>query len=214
MRKTRGTGIYLYEICESPALVSIPDFSETAEEIIASLRIQLKNNKCKKVAEYRNDFTLYEAGDKFLNARTNEYQDCYFLLDNTLSDIAYFTLYEFLTVPELGKCFTQSAVYQLPEYSNKLRGAARDLMLNRYLNITGLLISDNRQTKNGKEFWRKLLLDAFNRNLDVYIWHPGESPRVLQEDEMEYFDDTYAEPLPDGSYWQGRETKYRFIISK
>lgn len=213
MRKTRGTGVYLYEICESPGIIDAPQFAEAADEIIESIRIQLKNNKCEKVKEYRTDFTLYKAGDKFLNARNDRYQDCYFLLDKTSGDIAYFTLYEFLEIPKVGKCFTQSAVYQVPDYANELKGAARDLMLNQYIYITGYLVSDDRQTRNGKEFWKKLMLDAFSKNYSVYIYHPDRGPRELEKSEMQYFEEWYTEPV-DGSYRIPGPLDIRFIISK
>ena len=105
---------------------------------------------------------------------------------------------------------SQTSVWRNPDYSG-LRRFAPWVFWSFLLPINGNILSDSVQSRDGKYFWESRLVEAFERNLNVYVLGITDKHLVVELIPVSMLKEilTYYTNDPD---WRGQY--YRILISK
>lgn len=94
----------------------------------------------------------------------------YFCLDRELKLVTYYMTYEVNNNSKIGDYVWQSLVWT-NDTVPYIRYYPQKIFFKDLLPKFGTIMTDSKQTWNGKRFWRYRIQDAFNMNLNVYFYN-------------------------------------------
>lgn len=111
----------------------------------------------------------------------------YFCLDTRLECVSYFMKYKVNTVGKMGQCVWQSLVWTYPPASY-ISGIPQKMFFEYLLPKFGTIMTDSEQTWDGRRFWRLRLVEAFEKQLNVYFYD-FSNHNIEKIDDYKHFTD-------------------------
>lgn len=108
------------------------------------------------LGKYTHVFKIYNNNDEY-----------YIAIDSHDMKIVYYMSYNFTSVPILGMAVNQSFVWLDKDYPHT-KGLPKKMFFDYLLKEHNIVITDSIQTWDGRDFWLRRLLEAFQKHLHVY----------------------------------------------
>jgi len=165
-----------YLITETPKM--IPDL-EHLERRLGNFSSNHQENKKYKSKYLRSITKISDKIEIFWSKKE------FFGLDKDKQLITYYMQWDKSEHAKLGEYVWQILVWSSPT-TLEMRGKAADVFFDHLLPKVGMILTDSKQTWHGKRWWQLRIVDAFQRNLNVYFFDFADDT-LIKVDDIDHF---------------------------